>query len=165
MNIRSMKTTVALTALLALAALGLTACKKKAVDPFPASNAAQGWQKSSETRTFAAKDLWQYIDGDAEQYIAAGVVTTSTSDYKHNNQLEAVVDVHTMKDAAGAHKMLVQGQTSDGKSAQVGDEAVQYAQSITFRKGSALVRIVAYETGADTPQALLSLAQAVAGKL
>jgi hypothetical protein len=165
MNVRFAKTTVALIALLALAALGLVACKKKAADPFPASNAVQGWQKSSETRTFAAKDLWQYIDGDAEQYISAGVVASSTSDYKYNNQLEAVVDVHTMKDVAGAHKMLAQGQTSDGKSVQVGDEAVQYAQSITFRKGSTLVRIVAYEAGADTPQALLSLAQAVAGKL
>ena len=32
---------------------------------------------------FAAKDLWQYIDGDAEQYIQAGVVSTSTSDYNY----------------------------------------------------------------------------------
>ena len=44
-------------------------------DPFPASGAVAGWEKSSETRVFAAKDLWQYIDGDAEQYISSGVVT------------------------------------------------------------------------------------------
>jgi hypothetical protein len=154
-----------LTMLVALAVLGLAACKKKAVDPFPASGSVQGWQKTGETRVFAAKDLWQYVDGDAEQYISAGVVTTSTSDYKFNNKLEAVVDVHTMKDAAGAHTLLAKGQTSDGKPAQVGDEAFQYAQSISFRKGSTLVRIVSYEAGADTPQALQSLAQAVAGKL
>ena len=69
-----------------------TGCKKSKVDPFPPSDTVSGWQKTSDTRIFAAKDLWQYIDGDAEQYISAGVVTTSTSDYKYQGQLEAVVD-------------------------------------------------------------------------
>ena len=145
--------------------VGLAACKKTVVDPLPASGAVAGWQKTGETRTFAAKDLWQYIDGDAEQYVSAGVVTTSTSDYKYNDKIDAVVDVHTMKDAAGAHKILTTGQTGDGKPAQVGDEAIQYAQSLTFRKGAVLVRIVAYQGGADTPQALAGLGQAIAGKL
>jgi hypothetical protein len=75
--------------------------RKPKVDPFPASGAVSGWQKTSETRVFAAKDLWQYIDGDAEQYISAGVVSTSTSDYKYQGQLEAVVDVYTMKRRGG----------------------------------------------------------------
>lgn len=148
----------------ALITVALPGCRKK-VDPFPASGVVAGWQKSGETRVFAAKDLWQYIDGDAEQYVAAGVVTTSTADYKFNNALEAVVDVHTMKDEAGAHKILTSGQTPEGKAAQVGDESIQYAQSLSFRKGAVLVRIVAYQAGADTPQALKSLAQAIADKL
>ena len=110
-------------------------CKKSRVDPFPASGAVAGWEKTSETRTFAAKDLWQYIDGDAEQYIAAGVVTTSTSDYKYQGQSGSVVDVHTMSDADGARKILETGLTRDAKTVQLGDEAVQYAQSVIFRKG------------------------------
>ena len=90
---------------LAIAAvLAGTGCKKKAVDPFPASGAVAGWEKTSDTRVFAAKDLWQYIDGDAEQYIQAGVVSTSTSDYKYQNQLEATVDVYTMGDSGGRAK-------------------------------------------------------------
>jgi hypothetical protein len=165
MNIRFAKTALALVVVITLAALGASGCKKKAVDPMPASGSVTGWQKTSETRTFAAKDLWQYVDGDAEQYLSAGVVSTLTSDYKYNDKIEAVVDVHTMKDAAGAHTLLAKGQTADGKPAQVGDEAVQYAQSLTFRKGATLVRIVSYEAGPDTPQALQSLAQAIAGKL
>jgi hypothetical protein len=165
MKSRFVRTLSVVTVLVLLAAFGITACKKKVVDPLPASGAVNGWQKTSETRTFAAKDLWQYIDGDAEQYISAGVVSTSTSDYKFNNVIEAVADVHTMKDTAGAHKILATGQTADGKPVPVGDEAIQYAQSLTFRKGAVVVRIVSYQTGADTPQALLALAQAIAAKL
>lgn len=163
MKTRSMISMLAALALMAGAAS--TGCKKTAANPLPASGEVAGWEKTSDTRTFAAKDLWQYIDGDAEQYLAAGVVSTSTSDYKYNGKIEVVVDVHTMKDAGGAHKILTTAQTSDGKPAQVGDEAIQYAQSLSFRKGATLVRIVSYESNAETPQALLSLAQAIAHRL
>ena len=139
-------------------------CKKKGLEPFPASGKITGWEKTSETRVFDAKNLYQYIDGDAEQYISAGVVSTSTSDYKFQRQLEATVDVHTMKDAAGARKILEKG-TKDAKSIQLGDAGVAYAQSIIFRKGTSLVRIVAYESTPDTPQALLALARGVEAKL
>jgi hypothetical protein len=143
----------------------VSGCKKAKVDAFPASGAVAGWQKTSNTRVFAAKDLWQYIDGDSEQYISAGVVSTSTSDYKYQGQLEAVVDVYTMGDAAGARKILETGQTNDAKSVQLGDGGVAYAQSVTFRKGPYLVRIVAYESTPDAPQALLALAHGVEAKL
>ena len=155
----------AVAALVLFAALPGTGCKKLKSNPFPDSGAVAGWQKTSDTRTFAAKDLWQYIDGDAEQYISAGVVTTSTTDYKYQGQLEAVVDVYTMGDAAGARKILETGQTKDAKQVQLGDAGVAYAQSVIFRKGPYLVRIVAYESTADGPQALAALAHGVEAKL
>ena len=151
---------------LAIAALAAGAgCKKKAVDPFPASGAVAGWEKTSDTRVFAAKDLWQYIDGDAEQYIQAGVVSTSTSDYKYQGQLEATVDVYTMGDSAGAEKILEKSQSKDAKTVSLGDAGVAYAQSVIFRKGPYLVRIVAYQDTPGAQQALIALAHGVEAKL
>jgi len=141
-----------------------TGCKKKASDAFPATGAVAGWEKTSETRVFDAKNLYQYIDGDAEQYISAGVVSTSTSDYKYQGKLEATVDVNTMGSAEGARKILETG-TKDAKPIQLGDAGFAYAQSIIFRKGTSLVRIVAYESTPDTPQALLAMARGVEAKL
>ncbi len=140
-------------------------CKKKDVSPFPASGAIAGWQKTDATRTFEAKDLWQYIDGDAEHFIQAGVVSTATSDYTYNGQLEAVVDVHTMGGSDGARKILETGLTRDAKTIQIGDEGVQYAQSVSFRKGTYVVRIVAYQATPDGAQALLALAHGVEARL
>lgn len=160
------KTWILAVAAVAIAvAVSGTGCKKSKIDPFPASGSIAGWDKSSDTRVFAAKELWQYIDGDAEQYISAGVVTTSTSDYKYKGQLEAVVDVYTMGDAAGAGKILEAGRTKAAKSVQVGEAAIAYDQSVTFRKGPYLVRIVAYQSAPDGPQALLALAHGVEAKL
>ena len=140
-------------------------CKKHIPNTFPESNVVAGWQKTSETRAFAAKDLWQYIDGDAEQYIKAGVVSTSTSDYKFQGQLEAVVDVYTMGDAAGARTILESGQSKEAKPVQVGDAGIAFAQSLIFRKGATLVRIVAYESSPTAAQDLLALAHGVEAKL
>jgi hypothetical protein len=153
------------TIVVIVTAIGGTGCKKGKVDAFPASGSVAGWDKTSDTRVFAAKDLWQYIDGDAEQYISAGVVSTSTSDYKYKGQLEAVVDVYTMGDSAGANKILQTGQSKDAKSVQVGEAAIAFEQSVTFRKGPYLVRIVAYQSTPDGPQALLALAHGVEAKL
>jgi hypothetical protein len=153
-------------AVIAIAALAASAgCKKKAVDPLPPSGVVAGWEKTSNTRVYAAKDLWQYIDGDAEQYIAAGVVSTSTSDYKYQNQLDAVVDVYTMGDSAGARKILESGESSGAKNVQVGDSGLAYEQSVIFRKGPYLVRIVAYQAAPGTEQALLALAHGVEARL
>jgi hypothetical protein len=153
-------------AVIAIAALAASVgCKKKTVDPFPPSVAVAGWEKSADTRVYAAKDLWQYIDGDAEQYIAAGVVSTATSDYKYQNQLDAVVDVYTMGDSAGARKILESGGSSGARKVEVGDSGLAYEQSVTFRKGPYLVRIVAYEATPGAQQALLALAHGVEARL
>jgi hypothetical protein len=69
-----------------------------------------------------------------------------------------------MASADGARKILESG-TKDAKPIQLGDAGVAYAQSVIFRKGTALVRIVAYESTPDTPQALLALARGVEAKL
>ncbi len=145
--------------------LALSGCKAHKSNPFPASGAVAGWEKTDETRTFSAQDLWQYIDGDSEQYIQAGVVSTSTSDYRFQGRIEAVVDVHTMRDAAGASKILENGHGADAQTVSLGDSGFAYAQSIVFRKGPYLVRIVAYQLTPDTPQALLALARGIETRL
>jgi len=165
MKIRSLSFILPLAAVALVAIAPFSGCRHRAHDAFPASGEVAGWQKSDETRVFAASDLWQYIDGDAEQYVQAGVVSTSTSDYKYNNQLEAVVDVHTMRDAGGAQRIMENGHGPDARSVSLGDSGFAYTQSIVFRKGSKLVRIVAYQSTQDGPQALLALAKGVEAKL
>lgn len=140
-------------------------CRKEKINPFPSSGEVSGWQRTSATRTYAAKDLWQYIDGEAEQYIKAGVVSTSTCDYKYQDRLEAVVDVYTMKDSTGAATMFGASPEKGGASVPLGDAGVAYEQSVNFRKGPYLVRIVAYDSTPETKQALLALAHGVEAKL
>lgn len=128
---------------------------------FPASNQVAGWARTGEIRTFEAADLGKYIDGDAERYLKAGVQRVFTADYKFQNKVDAVVDIYIMGNAEGAEKIFNSEPAVDGKPIQLGDGARLHSQSLVFRKGACLVRIVAYEESAETQQALLQLGQGI----
>ncbi len=128
---------------------------------FPASNQVVGWARTGDIRTFEAADLWKYIDGEAERYLKAGVQRVSTADYKFQSQVDATVDIYTMGNAEGAEKIFKSEPIADGKPIQLGDEARLHSQSMVFRKGGFLVRIVAFEDSAEIQQTLLQLGQGI----
>jgi len=157
-----------LLVMLGVALLLDASCKRQlGAEPsfFPASNEVAGWAKAGDIRSFAAADLWKYIDGGAERYLKAGVQKASTADYKFQNKFEAVVDIYTMGNAAGARKVFESEPAGDAKPVQMGDSARLYDQSLAFRKGPYLVRIVCYQESTETQQALLRLGQAIEQRL
>jgi len=153
-----------------LAVLGVAACHRRAdnsASPFPASNEAAGWAraKPGDIRTFAAADLWKYIDGEAERYLKAGVQRVSTADYRFRDKSDAVVDIYTMGSEAGAEKIFESEPAANADTPRLGDAARLYSQSLVFRKGPYLVRITAYEDSAETKPALLGLARSIEQRL
>jgi Family of unknown function (DUF6599) len=112
-------------------------------------------------RTFEAADLWKYIDGEAERYLKAGVQRVSTTDYKFQNKVDAVVDIYTMESAEGAEKIFQSETAVDVKPIRLGDDARLSSQSLVFRKKTYLVRIVAYEESTETQQALSQLGRGI----
>jgi len=159
--------TVPLILILALASL-LAGCRPQApaaaVDFYPASNSVPGWVKTSETRTFEASHLWEYIDGDADKYVQAGAVKTFTSDYRFNGKTDATVDVFVMGDAEGAKKIF-DSESADGRQPLTIGDAARYAKgNLTFRQGPYFVRLVAYEDTPEIAAALTSLAHALSSR-
>lgn len=133
--------------------------------PFPESHQVPDWAKTGETRTFAAADLWQYIDGDVEKYKQAGVLSASTANYKFQDKIEAVVDVYTMSNPEGARIVFESNPAGDATAAPVGDAARLYSQSLTFRRGRYFVRIVAYQGAPQLQRALVELGHGIEQRL
>jgi hypothetical protein len=147
----------------------LVSCRSKtspnSLDFFPESNSVQGWVKSSDTRTFEASHLWEYVDGDADKYVQAGVVKTLTSDYRFSGKTDATADVYVMAKAAGA-KQIFESVSSEGSTAlTLGDAARSAKGSVTFRQGPYFVRLVAFEDSPGMAQALTDLARAISDRL
>ncbi len=153
---------VAGTMTLLVALLMVAGCKKPAENqPLPASNEVAGWEKSGETRTFTPANLSDYIDGGAEQYLKAGFKGASTSDYKFQNKIEAVADVYRMSDANAAKAIYDADPAGNAAAVSLGDAARGFSQSVVFRKGPYLVRIVAYQDSPDAQRALVDLGHGV----
>jgi len=167
MNKTSASHLVPLVICLATACL-FAACRHQGAAPvsiFPDSAAVPGWTRSPEVRTFPADRLADYIDGDAEKYLKAGVKSTSTADYKYKDQIQVVVDVYTMSSPSSAKTIFESEPAMDAQSPTLGDAARLYSQSLIFLKGPYLVRMVAYQESPQLPSALLDLGHAFESKL
>lgn len=132
---------------------------------FPQSNEVAGWTKSGETRTFEASNLWEYIDGDAEKYIQAGVERTLTADYRYQDKIEAVADIHIMKAPEGTRKVFDSESSAESRPVELGDAARLTRGSLTFRKGRYLVRLTAFQDAPEVGKALLELGRAIERRL
>jgi len=165
-----MKISLHITSLAAALALLLipAGCGKGASSPvsfFPNSAEAPGWSAAAEIRTFSPEHLSDYIDGDAEKYLKAGVESTSTADYKFKDQTEVVVDVYTMSSPQGAKTLFDSEPAMDSQNPALGDAARLFSQSLIFRKGPYLVRMVAYQESPQIAPAMLTLGHAMETKL
>jgi hypothetical protein len=132
---------------------------------FPESGEASGWTKLPEVRTFAPDQLSGYSDGDAEKYLQAGVRSTSTADYKLKDQIQLTVDLYTMSNSAGAKSIFESEPPMNAQTPSLGDAARLYSQSLTFRKGRYLVRMVAYQDSPELTQAMFNLGVAIEKRL
>lgn len=137
----------------------------KAGEPFPVSGEVAGWVKAGEARVFPAANLWEYIDGDAERYLQAGVEKTLTADYRYQNKIEAVADIYVMKTPEGARKIFESESSAGSQRIHLGDDARLFPATLSFRKGRYFVRLTAYQEAPENGKALTELARAVEKKL
>jgi len=131
----------------------------------PETAEVEGWTKSGATRTFPADRLYEYIDGDADRYLKAGVERALTSDYRYRGKIDAVADIFVMRDSAGAAGALESQPAHGSQPVQIGDAGRRYPGALMFRQGRFFVRVVAYDEDADVPGALLSLGRAIADRV
>lgn len=122
---------------------------------------APGWTRNGEVRTFSAKKLSEYIDGEAEKYLQAGVQKTLTADYRHRSGLQATVDVFVMEAGLGPRQLFGAEPGPDAKGVALGDAARVYSSSVVFRKRQYFVRVIAFGEGIKVPVQLVDLAKAV----
>jgi len=132
---------------------------------FPESYEVPGWGSVGEIRTFEAASLWQYIDGGAEKYIQAGVQRTLTADYRYQDGLEAVADVYVMGTSDGARTIVESEPATGSRRVELGDECRLYPNSVLFRKGRYLVRLVAYRDAANAGAVLVLLGRGIERKI
>ena len=132
----------------------------------PANNAVPGWAMSQKPRSFKAENLWEFIDGAADGYLAYGFQEVVSADYaQEGTGYQAVVDVYQMRDPLNAFGIYTQERNPESQFLQIGNEGYSGGTSVNFWIGSYYVKITVFEEKDALKQEMAKLASAIAGKV
>jgi hypothetical protein len=132
----------------------------------PAKNEVPGWAMSEKPRSFNAGNLWEFIDGAADGYLAYGFQEVASADYKmEGTGYEAVVDIYQMKDPLNAFGKYAEERNPEYQFLKVGNEGYSGGTSLNFWTGSYYVKITTYDEKDAIKQEMTKLANAVARKV
>ncbi len=132
----------------------------------PERDEMPGWAMPKQPRLFRAENLWEFIDGAADRYLAYGFEEVVTSEYAQDGTgLQVLVDIYRMKDPLNAFGIYTQERNPEYRFLNVGNEGYLTGTTLNFWTGSYYVKITAFEEKDATRQVMSSLARAVAAKV
>ncbi len=148
------------------APMAVTAEEQALLALLPVTGGAADWSQTKEPRRYGPGNLWEYIDGAAEQYLTYGFQELATAAYAHvSTQIEATADVYKMADPLNAFGIYAQERSSSCQAVSAGVEGCYAGGALTFWSGPYYVKLTSFKDSAEVKPALLVLASAVAGRL
>jgi hypothetical protein len=120
---------------------------------------------SQKARSFRPENLWQFIDGGADRYLADGFEEVATSEYaQEGTGCRMLIDVYRMKDPLNAYGIYTQERNPDYRFLQIGKEGYSTGTTLNFWAGSYYVKVTAFEQKDAVAREMTRLAGAVAAK-
>jgi len=119
------------------------------------------WTRSTQIQMYSPADLWEYIDGAAEQYLTYGVQDVATATYTNSSGAVVGVDIYRMADSVNAFGIYRQELSPKARPVAIGVEGRAGSSSFKFWSGSFYVKLTASPAGGPQ-QELQALAGAIA---
>ena len=101
------------------------------------------WVRAAQVQMFNPGDLWEYINGAAEQYLTYGFQDLATTRYTSDQTRTAVVaEIYRMGDARGAFGIYRQEASPKARAVMLGVEGRASSNTIRFWLGEFYVKLV-----------------------
>ena len=128
----------------------------------------KGWKPVSEVSTYSPENLYEYIDGAADQFLDYGFQNLTSQDLAKGD-LTATVDIYDMGSRINAFGIYKTERPASDKGIKVGAEGIiSPPYQCLLLKGSYYVKVNAFEgeiTEANGKDLLESLAAAISGEV
>jgi hypothetical protein len=129
----------------------------------PPSSTVPGWLTAGEPRTLPAAELWQQIDGAAEQYISFGCSLLTVGEYKRENgEGELTVEIYTFAEHLGCFGLYALERPAQGPYLDVGAQGYQAGGDLNFLGGRHYFKLRVYPEGPAEIEALGRFARTIA---
>jgi Family of unknown function (DUF6599) len=130
----------------------------------PASGALAGWTRSKPPQAYTADNLWEFIDGAAETYVAFGFQDALGAGYTFGGA-DVSIEIYQMSDSLHAFGIYTQERPPAPQPAPVGTDGYTNSNVLVFWKGPCYVKLIANRPDQPGSAALAALAGAISGKL
>jgi hypothetical protein len=119
-----------------------------------------------EPRFFNPENLFEYIDGAADEYLIYGFRKVVTADYAVGPDSSSVtVEIYRMENPLLAFGIYAAERSPTEPPAEVGVQGYRGSNVLIFHKGPYYVKITSFDFANDLGAALLSLGKAMAGRM
>lgn len=120
------------------------------------------FEKPDQAKSFDRKNLYDYLDGGAELYLAYDFQSLLVQDYK-TGEKSITVEVYLMETSQDAFGLYSLDQ--EGENIQIGDRANYGSGLLKFWKGNYFVRITDMNGNDQNKEAILELGKDIDGKM
>ncbi len=125
------------------------------------------WSPAQGVATYNPGNLWEKIDGRAEQYLAFDFEQLVFGTYRLAADSASSIDcfIYKMRDPLKAYGIFQAERSGHPESIKLGKEGYRTKSSIFFIKGKAYVQLISGEDSKATPEQFLALANAIADSI
>jgi len=132
----------------------------------PESNEIDGWIRGEEIRFFDPDNLYEYINGAAENFLIYGFEKVVTADYDNPGQESSIlVDIYQMDDPRNAFGVYASERNTDATFKPIGAEGYVGSTALNFWAGNYYVKILVYQESGALQREMEKLADAISGKI
>lgn len=131
----------------------------------PDATEIAGWKPDGEALTYTEDNLWQYIDGSADNFLAFKFRQVLTQNYLSKDGKGLKVEIYEHESPLMAYGIYAQMRSPGLALHKIGSEAFSDEYSMNFWKNRFYVRVAVFEKGAGLDRVLESFAGAIAAKI
>jgi hypothetical protein len=125
----------------------------------------KGWKQSGEIQTFIPKNLYEYINGDADLYIMYDFQELKVVEYLNEKKASVIVDVYRHKTPIHAFGIYSQERLGNANIIDIGAQGYIEKNVLNFVSGPYYLKLNSYNTGAEDEEILLNFAKKVSENL
>lgn len=165
MNV-SMRIALSIALVLVVALPGGCRSDGASTDRFlPAAGEIAGWNIDGEMLRYGPENLWEYIDGAAENFLAYGFEEVVAQDYRDAGDRGLKVEIYQHGSSLMAFGIYSQFRGPGLQFLSIGAEGFGDPYSLHFWKGPYYVKVAVFEESEELLEAMERFAGAVAAKI
>ena len=161
----ALMTSAALAVLLLAARPGAAQDSADLSKLLPAADAVSGWRTDGEPLLYTQDDLWEYIDGSAENFLSFDFRQVLAQNYLSAGDRGLKVEIYEHGSPLMAYGIYAQMRSPGLALHDIGNEAFSDEYSMNFWKDRFYVRVAIFEPGEDSDAAAALFAKAIAAAI